>query len=297
MLANKVLASCPCRLQVVSAYYVLSWWLTTRSNCSWPYPFAQNKKPKFCAGPDASTCFVTLCCLCCRYITSLYWAYTTMTTVGYGDIVGTTTAEKIWCIVTMVSTRPRSQRLRLQRAFVLLEGDCRHGPQCLAQEQQLCSSNEGHVIPDMHAGCQLQHTAIDMCSIAFYLLLFSDHRWLLPVVLLWSHGLRDEPPGRRPRGQGRADGRGHALHQGCGPAQAAIAQVCIFVSSKTAICGSAIDVCIQWRLLASTLWPAGQYTDEMLDGLNGLVIELACWCIPSCTLPSAYDCVWPSPTE
>jgi hypothetical protein len=30
-----------------------------------------------------------------RYITAVYWAYTTMTTVGYGDIVGTTVAEKV----------------------------------------------------------------------------------------------------------------------------------------------------------------------------------------------------------
>ncbi|GLC41041.1 hypothetical protein PLESTB_000949600 [Pleodorina starrii] len=37
-----------------------------------------------------------------RYITTMYWAYTTMTTVGYGDIFGTTIAEKVWCMVTMV---------------------------------------------------------------------------------------------------------------------------------------------------------------------------------------------------
>ncbi|EFJ52746.1 hypothetical protein VOLCADRAFT_86033 [Volvox carteri f. nagariensis] len=37
-----------------------------------------------------------------RYITAMYWAYTTMTTVGYGDIYGTTIAEKVWCMITMV---------------------------------------------------------------------------------------------------------------------------------------------------------------------------------------------------
>lgn len=37
-----------------------------------------------------------------RYITSMYWAYTTMTTVGYGDISSTTMAEKLWAIITMI---------------------------------------------------------------------------------------------------------------------------------------------------------------------------------------------------
>lgn len=39
-----------------------------------------------------------------RYITAMYWAYTTMTTVGYGDISSITVAEKVWAIVTMIGS-------------------------------------------------------------------------------------------------------------------------------------------------------------------------------------------------
>ena len=37
-----------------------------------------------------------------RYITSLYWAVTTMITVGYGDITPTTSYERVLAIVTML---------------------------------------------------------------------------------------------------------------------------------------------------------------------------------------------------
>lgn len=39
-----------------------------------------------------------------RYITAMYWAYTTMTTVGYGDISSVTVAEKVWAIATMIGS-------------------------------------------------------------------------------------------------------------------------------------------------------------------------------------------------
>jgi hypothetical protein len=32
----------------------------------------------------------------------MYWAYTTMTTVGYGDISSVTVAEKVWAISVMI---------------------------------------------------------------------------------------------------------------------------------------------------------------------------------------------------
>ncbi|CAD7958568.1 unnamed protein product [Amoebophrya sp. A25] len=36
-----------------------------------------------------------------NYIASLYWSFTTMTTVGYGDVVPKSTAERIYCIFVM----------------------------------------------------------------------------------------------------------------------------------------------------------------------------------------------------
>jgi hypothetical protein len=37
------------------------------------------------------------------YVTALYYTVTTISTVGYGDITGTTTIERIICIFLMIS--------------------------------------------------------------------------------------------------------------------------------------------------------------------------------------------------
>lgn len=37
-----------------------------------------------------------------RYVSSLYWAFTTMTTVGYGDITATTLSERIYNIFSLI---------------------------------------------------------------------------------------------------------------------------------------------------------------------------------------------------
>ena len=36
------------------------------------------------------------------YVTSVYWTCTTIATVGYGDIIGTNTLERIFCSVCMI---------------------------------------------------------------------------------------------------------------------------------------------------------------------------------------------------
>ena len=40
-----------------------------------------------------------------RYVVALYWALTTLTTVGYGDVIPYTTLELVWtCVVMFVGT-------------------------------------------------------------------------------------------------------------------------------------------------------------------------------------------------
>ena len=36
------------------------------------------------------------------YVTSMYWTITTMSTVGYGDISGTNSSERIFCAAIMI---------------------------------------------------------------------------------------------------------------------------------------------------------------------------------------------------
>ena len=37
-----------------------------------------------------------------KYAIALYWAFSTMTCVGYGDVVATNRTELVWCLVGML---------------------------------------------------------------------------------------------------------------------------------------------------------------------------------------------------
>ena len=41
-------------------------------------------------------------CICCRYVTAMYWSLSTMTTVGYGDVIPGSAKEKLVAMGCMV---------------------------------------------------------------------------------------------------------------------------------------------------------------------------------------------------
>eukprot|EP00976_Prorocentrum_cordatum_P030754 625903-Prorocentrum_minimum.AAC.2 len=57
-----------------------------------PHPINSNRR-NLCPWPTTDSQ---------KYIASIYWAFTTMTTVGYGDISATTVAERIFACIGMV---------------------------------------------------------------------------------------------------------------------------------------------------------------------------------------------------
>mmetsp|Transcript_35060 Transcript_35060/g.59003 ORF Transcript_35060/g.59003 Transcript_35060/m.59003 type:complete len:726 (-) Transcript_35060:383-2560(-) len=67
-----------------------------------------------------------------KYVASIYWAFTTMTTVGYGDISATTISERVFACIGMVSggfmfsmvlakVNMKMQNSNLKKGFVLLQ--------------------------------------------------------------------------------------------------------------------------------------------------------------------------------
>ena len=73
------------------AHWTACWWFYIGSQDMDTYPMTWITKAKIENKSNSE-----------KYITSLYWAFTTMTTVGYGDITAITINEKIYAMFSMI---------------------------------------------------------------------------------------------------------------------------------------------------------------------------------------------------
>ncbi|XRB22482.1 potassium voltage-gated channel [Pseudoscourfieldia marina] len=69
----------------------------TEATCSFPYSWNADETREL--GGECRTLYG----LMDRYVASIYWAFTTMTTVGYGDISASTQGERVFAIIGMIA--------------------------------------------------------------------------------------------------------------------------------------------------------------------------------------------------